>query len=113
MEEQNLNKNSNEASTSESTDLALFDAVLEPHRSLSQSGILTMMAAIIVISFPACIKFAFMRARPMLGFFIHDTALNCGAFKVNYCSAQENDSICLVPDRGKLTVVHVNAKDRV
>ena len=70
MKEQKLNKNSNEASTRQPSDAALFDAVLESLRSVSQSGFLKLMVAIIVISFASGIKFAFMGAWPVFEFFV-------------------------------------------
>ncbi len=111
MKEQKINKNSNEASNRESSDPALFDAVLEPHRSLSQSGFLTLMAAIITISFAAGIAFASMGAWPVFAFFGLDAVLIYMAFKINYRSAREYETIRLTEE--KLTVVRVNAGGRV
>ncbi len=111
MKEQIINKNSNEASNRESTDPALFDAVLEPHRSLSQSGFLTLMAAIITISFAAGIAFTFMGAWPVFAFFAIDAVLIYMAFKINYRGAREYETIRLTEE--KLTVVRVNAGGRV
>ncbi len=111
MKEQKLIKNSHEALTREPTDPALFDAVLEPHRSLSQSGFLTLMAAVIVVSFAAGIAFSFMGAWPVFGFFGLDAVLIYIAFKINYRSARESETIRLTEE--KLTVVRVNASGRV
>ncbi len=111
MKEQKSNNNSHEASTRESTDPALFDAVLEPHRSLSRSGFLTLMAAVVVVSFAAGIAFTFMGAWPVFGFFGLDAVLIFIAFKINYRSARIYETIRLTEEN--LTVVRVNASGRV
>ncbi len=111
MKEQKLNKNSHEASTRESTDPALFDAVLEPHRSLNRSGFLTLMAAVVAVSFAAGIAFTFMGAWPVFGFFGLDAVLIFIAFKINYRSARIYETIRLTEEN--LTVVRVNASGRV
>ncbi len=111
MKEQKTNKNNHEASTRESADSALFDAVLQPHRSLSQSGFLTMMAAVVAVSFTAGIAFTMMGAWPVFGFFGLDAALIYIAFKVNYRGARTYETVRLTED--KLTVVRVNPSGRV
>ncbi len=111
MKEQKSNNNSHEASTRESTDPALFDAVLEPHRSLSRSGFLTLMAAVVVVSFAAGIAFTFMGAWPVFGFFGLDAVLIFIAFKINYRSARIYETIRLTEEN--LTVVRINASGRV
>jgi uncharacterized membrane protein len=111
MKEQELSNNSHEASTRESSDPALFDAVLQPHRSLSRSGFLTLMAAVVVISFTAGVAFMMMGAWPVFGFFGLDAALVFLAFKINYRSARMYETVRLTEE--KLTVVRVNSSGRV
>jgi uncharacterized membrane protein len=95
----------------ESSEDALFDAVLEPHRSLSRSGFLTLMTAIVVISFAAGFAFALMGAWPVIGFFGLDAALVLFAFKVNYRDARMYETVRLTEEA--LTVVRVNASGRI
>ncbi len=111
MKEQKLSKSSHEALTRESLDPALFDAVLEPHRSLSRSGFLTLMAVVVVVSFAAGIAFALMGAWPVFGFFGLDAALIYIAFRVNYRSARMYETVRLTEDT--LTVVRVDASGQV
>jgi len=111
MKEQETNNNTHEASDREPLDPALFDAVLEPHRSLSRSGFLTLMAAVVAVSFAAGIAFTFMGAWPVFGFFGLDAALIFFAFKINYRSARIYETIRLTEEN--LTVVRVNASGRV
>jgi uncharacterized membrane protein len=111
MNEQKTKNIRHQASNRESTEPALFDAVLEPHRSLSQRGFLTLMAAIVVVSFAAGIAFTLMGAWPVFGFFGLDAALIYLAFKINYRSARMYETIRLTED--DLTVVRVNASGRI
>ncbi len=111
MKEQETNNNSHEASDREPLDPALFDAVLEPHRSLSRSGFLTLMAAVVTVSFAAGIAFALMGAWPVFGFFGLDAVLIYVAFKVNYRGARMYETVRLTEET--LTVVRVNASGRV
>ncbi len=111
MKEQETNKNSHEASDREPLDPALFDAVLEPHRSLSRSGFLTLMAAVVTISFAAGIAFALMGAWPVFAFFGLDAVLIYVAFKVNYRGARMYETVRLTEET--LPVVRVNASGRV
>ena len=110
-EEEETNKDSHEAPTSEPLDPALFDAVLEPHRSLSRSGFLTLMAAVATVSFAAGIAFFMMGAWPVFGFFGLDAVLIYIAFKVNYRGARMYETVRLTEDM--LTVVRVNPSGRV
>jgi len=111
MKKQKINNSSHEASNRELTEPALFDAVLEPHRSLSRSGFLTLMAAVVVVSFAAGIAFTFMGSWPVFGFFGLDAALIYVALKINYRSARIYETIRLAEEN--LTVVRVNASGRV
>lgn len=111
MKEQKLNKKNHEASTRESADPALFDAVLEPHRSLSRSGFLTLMAVLVVISFAAGMAFMMMGAWPVFGFFALDAALVYIAFKVNYRSGRMYETVRLTEEN--LTVVRVSSGGRI
>jgi uncharacterized membrane protein len=65
----------------------LFSAVVTPHRSLSQTGFLIVMAAVGGISFVAGTAFLLLGAWPVFGFFGLDVLLVYWAFRVNYRAA--------------------------
>jgi uncharacterized membrane protein len=65
----------------------LFSAVVTPHRSLSQTGFLIVMAAVGGISFVAGTVFLLLGAWPVFGFFGLDVLLVYWAFRVNYRAA--------------------------
>ena len=66
---------------------ALFSAVVTPHRSLSRTGFLIVMAAVGGISFVAGTAFLLLGAWPVFGFFGLDVLLVYWAFRVNYRAA--------------------------
>ena len=111
MKEKETNKIKQKASNRENNEPSLFDAVLEPHRSLSRSGFMTLMAAVVVISFCAGVAFIMMGAWPVFGFFGLDAILIYIAFKVNYRDGRTYETLRLTEE--KLTVVRVNASGRV
>ncbi|MDP6953830.1 MAG: DUF2244 domain-containing protein [Alphaproteobacteria bacterium] len=76
----------------------LFDAVLRPHRSLSGSGFLVLMAVIGVVSFAAGMVFLLMGAWPVFGFFGLDVALIYFAFRLNYRDARRSERLRLRRD---------------
>ena len=62
----------------------LFSAVLTPHRSLSATGFVIVMALVGGVSFAAGIAFLLMGAWPVFGFFGLDVLLIYLAFRANY-----------------------------
>ncbi|MCG8695333.1 MAG: DUF2244 domain-containing protein [Minwuiales bacterium] len=62
----------------------LFDAVLQPHRSLSPTGFYVLMAGVTIVSFVAGMAFLLMGAWPVFGFFGLDVLLIYAAFKLSY-----------------------------
>jgi uncharacterized membrane protein len=74
---------------------ALFEATLEPHRSLSPSGFLILMSAVGMVSFIAGIAFIMIGAWPVFGFIGLDAILIYVAFKVNFHSAKIYESVKL------------------
>ncbi len=111
MKEQKSSKDSHEALTRESADPALFDAVLEPHRSLSQSGFLIVMASVVVVSFAAGMMFIMVGAWPVFAFLALDACLIYMAFRVNYRSGRMYETVRLTEEN--LTVVRVSSGGRV
>src|SRR3974390_1430602 len=65
----------------------LFSAIVTPHRSLSSTGFLIVMAAIGSISFAAGMVFLMLGAWPVFGFFGLDVLLIYWAFRANYRAA--------------------------
>jgi uncharacterized membrane protein len=72
-----------------------FDAVLNPHRSLSPKGFLILMLALGGISFAAGVAFLAMGAWPVFGFFGLDVLLVYVAFKLNYRSGRLVEAVRL------------------
>jgi uncharacterized membrane protein len=77
---------------------ALFEAILEPHRSLSPRGFLILMCAVAMVSFTAGIAFVMVGAWPVFGFIGLDAVLIYVAFKVNFHSAKIYESVKLTED---------------
>src|SRR5437016_10826030 len=75
----------------------LFSARLTPHRSLSRTGFLVLMALIASVSFVAGVAFLMMGAWPVLGFFGLDVLVIYWAFKVNFRTAQAREEISVTP----------------
>jgi uncharacterized membrane protein len=80
--------------------------VLHPYRSLSPTGFLILMILICTISFIVGMVFFLMGAWPVLGFFGLDVALIYYAFKCNYRSGREYETITLSPELLTLRRVH-------
>ena len=92
-------------------DDALFSAIITPHRSLSPSGFLIVMALFGGISFIAGILFLSMGAWPVLGFFGLDVALVYFAFRASYRSARAHETVMLTHDA--LVIRRVDQRGRV
>src|SRR6201990_1613174 len=75
----------------------LFSARLTPHRSLSRTGFLVVMAFISVVSFAAGIAFLLMGAWPVFGFFGLDVLAIYWAFRINFRRASASEEISVTP----------------
>jgi uncharacterized membrane protein len=75
----------------------LFSALLTPHRSLSRTGFLVLMAFLSVVSFAAGLAFLLMGAWPVLGFFGLDVLVVYWAFRVNFRHAKATEEITITP----------------
>lgn len=82
-----------------------FNAVLFPYRSLSPTGFLILMSLVGVTSFMLGLLFAFMGAWPVVIFFALDVVLIYVAFKLNYRSGREYETVELDPLQLVLTRV--------
>ena len=91
----------------ESTDPepALFSAIVTPHRSLSSTGFVIVMAAIGGISFAAGMVFLMLGAWPVFGFFGLDVLLIYWAFRANYRAAAAYEEISVTPSELKVRKV--------
>jgi len=76
----------------------VFDAILQPHCSLSPRGFIVLMAAIGLISFTAGAAFIIAGAWPVMGFFGLDVLLVYLAFRVNYVAARRYETVQLTED---------------
>lgn len=76
----------------------LFDAVLQPHRSLSRLGFVILMLVLCLISFTAGIMFLLQGAWPVFGFFGLDVLAVYVAFKLNYRSGRQFETVQLGGD---------------
>jgi len=76
----------------------LFDAILQPHTSLSPRGFLLLMSAIASVSFVAGMAFMLAGAWPIFGFFGLDVLLIYLAFKSNYRWARMYETVRLTED---------------
>ena len=81
----------------ESAQPKLFSALLTPHRSLSRSGFLVLMAFVSVVSFAAGVAFLLMGAWPVLGFFGLDVLFVYWAFRINFRHARASEEITITP----------------
>ena len=81
----------------ESAQPKLFSALLTPHRSLSRTGFLVLMAALCAISFAAGLAFLLMGAWPVFGFFGLDVLAIYWAFRINFRHARASELITVTP----------------
>jgi uncharacterized membrane protein len=75
----------------------LFSALLTPHRSLSHTGFLVLMAFVGAISFAAGVAFWVMGAWPVFGFFGLDVLAIYWAFRINFRHARATEEIRVTP----------------
>ena len=75
----------------------LFSALLTPHRSLSRTGFLVLMAFISLVSFAAGVVFWLIGAWPVLGFFGLDVLAVYWAFRINFRRARATEEISVTP----------------
>src|ERR1700674_739952 len=89
----------------------LFSALLTPHRSLSRTGFLVLMAFLSVASFAAGLAFLLMGAWPVFGFFGLDVLAIYWAFRVNFQRAKASEEISVTPS--ELRVRRVSHRGQV
>ena len=90
----------------------IFSAVLTPHRSLSPTGFLFFMGAVVAVSFAAGIAFFLMGAWPVTGFFGLDALLIYLAFRLNYRAGRLYETVDLTGDTLRVTRVSATGRAR-
>ena len=90
---------------------AIFSATLTPHRSLSPTGFLIVMACLGGASFATGVVFVVLGAWPVLGFLGLDVLLVYLAFRANYRAAKSYEQVIVTPS--ELTVRKVTPRGRV
>ena len=88
----------------------IFTAVLKPYRSLSPTGFMLVMLALVGCSFTAGLAFWLMGAWPIVGFFGIDILLVQFAFRMNYRAARAAEEISLTHEL--LTVRKITASGK-
>jgi uncharacterized membrane protein len=84
-----------------------MDAVLRPHRSLSQRAFKAMLIAVIVVNIAVAAVFVLQGAFPVAGFMGLDVLALWLAFRWNYRAAQRAEYVRVAPGK-----VHVAAVSR-
>jgi uncharacterized membrane protein len=86
-------------STAEPT---LFSAIITPHRSLSGTGFLAVMALVGGFSFIGGLFFFLLDAWPVIGFLGLDVVLVYWAFRANYRAAAAFEEVTVTPSELRL-----------
>jgi uncharacterized membrane protein len=89
----------------------LFSAIITPHRSLSGTGFLLVMAMIGCMSFIGGTFFYLLGAWPVIGFLGFDVALVYWAFRANYRAAAAFEQVTVTPS--ELRVRRVSHRGQV
>jgi len=90
-----------------------FERVLLPHRSLPSRNFHVLMGLLGLISLAVGIGFASIGAWPVVGFFGLDIALVYLAFRLNYRSARQSETIRLAGDVFSVERVSVRGERRL
>ena len=80
----------------------LFSAIITPHRSLSGTGFLAVMALVGGFSFIGGLFFFWLGAWPVIGFLGLDVALVYWAFRANYRAAAAFEEVTVTPSELRL-----------
>jgi uncharacterized membrane protein len=90
-----------------------FERVLLPHRSLPPQGFCVLMGLLAVISIAVGIGFVSIGAWPICGFFGLDVALLYLAFRLNYRSARQYETLRLADDQFTVERVGIYGERRL
>ena len=101
----------NMTGTSEQTE-PFFERVLLPHRSLPTRNFHLLMGILFLISLAVGVGFVSIGAWPVIGFFGLDVGLVYLAFRLNYRSARQSETIRLAGDAFTVERVGVSGERR-
>src|SRR5215471_10245934 len=90
----------------------VFERLLLPHRSLPSRNFHVLMGLLGVISFAAGVGFVSIGAWPVIGFFGLDVVLVYVAFRLNYRSARQSETLRLAGDAFTVERVSVRGEQR-
>jgi uncharacterized membrane protein len=90
-----------------------FERVLLPHRSLPSRNFRLLMGLLGLISLAAGVGFVSIGAWPVIGFFGLDVALVYLAFRLNYRSARQSETLRLAGDAFTVERVGVRGERRI
>jgi uncharacterized membrane protein len=89
-----------------------FERVLSPHRSLPSRNFRLLMGLLGLMSLAVGIGFVSIGAWPVIGFFGIDAALLYVAFRLNYRSARQRETLCLAGNAFTVERVSVRGERR-
>ena len=89
-----------------------FERVLSPHRSLPARGFYLLMGLLGLLSLGVGIGFVSVGAWPVIGFFGLDVGLVYLAFRLNYRSARQSETLRLAGDAFTVERVSVRGERR-
>lgn len=92
---------------------AFFERVLLPHRSLPSRNFHLLMGILFLISLAVGIGFVSIGAWPVVGFFGLDVALVYLAFRLNYRTARQSETIRLAGDVFSVERISVRGERRL
>src|ERR1044072_9734805 len=93
---------SNHTDNDPTSEPTLFSAIITPHRSLSGTGFVAVMALIGAMSFIGGMFFFLMGAWPVIGFLGLDVLLVYWAFRANYRAAAAFEEVTVTPSELRL-----------
>ena len=91
----------------------LFERVLLPHRSLPSRNFHLLMGMLFLVSLAVGIGFVSIGAWPVVGFFGLDVVLVYLAFRLNYRSARQSETIRLAGDVFSVERISVRGERRL
>lgn len=101
----------NRADNDPAPEPTLFSAIITPHRSLSGTGFLVVMALVGGLSFIGGMFFFLLGAWPVIGFLGLDVLLVYWAFRANYRAAAAFEEVTVTPS--ELRVRRVSHRGQV
>jgi uncharacterized membrane protein len=107
-----MSTRANGAEAAPASGVPFFECVLLPHRSLPSRNFHLLMGLLGLVSLAAGIGFVSIGAWPVVGFFGLDVGLVYLAFRLNYRSARQSETIRLANDVFSVERVSVRGERR-